>query len=207
MLARSVDKAEQQTSFQFVDRTTTGSTRQVLVGALSAATAEEQLTGTPNPLTVELVQNTVYVRTTESVLQNDLGLGKNGAQSGAGKWISVQSGDSAFSLLTGPLTIGAEFNNFVPISHLKLGKVTRVGKQRVITVTGTASPNIMNGAHGSAFLVFSAKAPYLPLEGGISLRKGSSQLNEAAAFTDWGKSISVTPPTTTVSYSSLVSQG
>ena len=74
LLARSrINPALGATSFQFVDKTTSGSVHQVLVGAISPVTAAEQLTGTTAPLTVDLINGVVYVQTTASVLQNDLG--------------------------------------------------------------------------------------------------------------------------------------
>ena len=180
---------------------------QLLIGTVSPATASERLTGTKDPLSVELVGGTAYVQTTASVLQHDLGLGANGAKSGAGQWISVQASDSAFPLLTQQLTVLSELQNFVPVSNLRFGRVKKINKQEVLTISGTASSKVLTGAHGSAFLVISTKAPYLPLEGGIAIRKGNYQLNEAAAFTDWNRKVALTAPSAAVSYSTLVSEG
>ena len=196
-----------RSSLQFVDKTKTPAGNQLLVGTVSPVTAAEQLSGTGDPLTVELINGVAYVQTSAKVLQNDLGLSAAGAATGAGKWISVQSTDSAFSLLTQDLTITTELQNFVPVTNLRIGRVKVIGKKKVVTISGGASTKIVKGAKGSAFLVVSAKAPYLPLEGGIALRNGSYQLNEAAAFTNWDKRVALTAPSDAVTYASLVSQG
>ena len=83
----------------------------------------------------------------------------------------------------------------------------KIGKKQVVTISGTVSTKIESGAVGDAFLVVSAKAPYLPLEGGIAIRKGTYQLNEAAAFTNWNKKVTLTPPAGATTYASLVILG
>ena len=204
LLSQSVNAAHGSSAMEFVDTTTTGSVHQKLVGNVSPATAVEQVTGAGAPVTVELIGGVVYVQAGTDVLQNSLSLPAAGAKAGNGKWIAVHPDDAAFSLLTQRLTIDNELDSYIPASHIKYGRARTIGGHRVMTITGTVSPSVANGAVGSAFLVVRQKSPHLPVEGGIAIRKNGTVLNEAAAFTAWGSKVSLQPPTGAIPYASLL---
>lgn len=207
MLSTAVSTADAKGSMTFTDRTTSGKNVDSLTGALSAAAAAESLseTGQP-PLEVVLVGNTAYVRAGAGVLQTTLGLPAAVSTANAGKWISVESGDSAFSQLTGGLTLASEFNTYVPTADLQKGKVTNLGTQKVIAISGRPSSSVTQGASsGAVALIVSTKAPYLPIGGTLFLtRKGVPNLKEVATFTGWGNKVAVTAPSGAVPFSSLV---
>ena len=208
LLSQSVNAATAAGSLHFVDKTVSGKVQQKLVGSVSASTAGEQVSGSGAPVTVELIDGVVYVQAGTQVLQQSLALPPAGAQSANGKWVSVQSTDAAFSLLTQDLTLGSELNAYVPTSNLKMGKVHTIAGRKVVTISGTAPSTTANGdktgTKGTAYLVVPLKAPYLPVEGGLAVNSGTTPRNEAAAFTNWGAKVSLTPPPNPIPYSSLL---
>ncbi|MFZ0248503.1 MAG: hypothetical protein WAL61_01060 [Acidimicrobiales bacterium] len=207
LLSDSVDAAMGANSLHFVDKTVAGKVHQTLVGNVSAATAGEQVTSSAAPVTVELIDGVAYVQAGTSVLQSSLGLPAAGAQTGNGKWIAVHPADAAFSELTQDLTIGSEVNSYIPVTHLKMGKVHTLAGRKVVTISGTAPSSASNnarGARGTAFLVVPLKAPYLPIEAGLTVNSSKGSFNEAAAFTDWNAKITITPPPNPILYSSLL---
>jgi hypothetical protein len=207
LLSDSVNAAMGANSFHFVDKTVAGKVHQSLVGDISAATAGEQVTGSGAPFTVELIGGVVYVQAATSVLESSLGLPAAGAQAGNGKWVAVHSSDAAFSELTQDLTIGSEINSYIPTSRLKAGKIHTLGGKKVVTISGTAPSSAssgVTGAKGTAFLVVPLKAPYLPIEAGLTENSAKGSFNEAAAFTGWNAKVVLTPPANPVPYSTLV---
>jgi hypothetical protein len=194
-------------TMSFSDNSTAGKVTQSLVGTLSAPTAAESLsTSGQVDLQVELVGTIIYVRAGSQVLEGPLGLPAAAATANAGKWISVQPTDSAFSTLSAQLTLASELDTYVPVSDLHMGKEVTLAKQKAVPISGRPSSTAAQGAKsGSVALFVSVKAPYLPIGGSLVLaKKGSPELKEVAVFGNWGKKVAVTAPTGAVGYSSLL---
>ncbi len=207
LLSQSVEAANSKGSLTFSDTTRSGKNVEVLTGAVSAPTAAESLTETGHgPLNVLLIGDTIYVRGDSDVLHGTLGLPLAASTANSEKWISVQSGDSAFSQLVAPLNMSTELNNYVPAGHLKKGRITTVDGHKVIPLTGAASASAAQGGAGAVALFVSTNAPYLPVGGTlVVVRRGSPGLSEVAAFSAWGSKVVANAPTGAIPFSSLVS--
>jgi hypothetical protein len=194
----------------FSDKSTSGTQTTTLVGAVGPSTAVESLAqnGTTQ-LQIQLIGGVIYVRATSGVLENALSLPAAASTTNSGKWISVRSGDSAFATLASQLTLDSELASYVPTSHLSKGKTITVAGHRVIPVSGEPSSAAANGAtSGSAALLVSTKAPYLPVGGSLILAKqGAAELKDVAVFGNWGKKLPLTAPTGAIAFSSLVGAG
>jgi hypothetical protein len=205
LVAKAVSAANTAGSMHFVDRSTASKVVTTLTGAVSAPTAAEALTGTGQPpLQVILLSGIAYINAGSQVLQSTLGLPAAASTANAGKWISVQSGDSAFSQIAPQLTISSELNSYIPTSHLHIGKIEKVAGHRVIPVSGRPASSVAKGNTGAVALLISPNAPYLPVGGSLVLSKKGSTLHEVAVFTDWGQQITVNAPTTSTAFSTLV---
>jgi len=204
LLNMSVDAAQAAGSFRFIDRSASGKILEVLRGDVSAPTAVEalEIPGQPT-FQVELINGVVYVNAGASELDGPLGLSSQVAKTYAGKWISVQPSDSAYSPLTGALTITGELTYFTPVHHLGPEKTVKVGGHKAIVITGTPT-DLAPGNTGTAAFFVSSTAPYLPVGGSLVVIHGKSQLREVAVFTDWGKPVPATVPAGAVAYSSLI---
>jgi hypothetical protein len=198
--------AKKSGTMSFSDKSTSGKVTQMLVGVVSPSGGVESLTQSSQAvLQLEMVTGTLYVRTSSEVLQNGLELPAAVSTANAGKWISLQSTDGPFASLAGQLTLAAELETFVPTSHLRVDKEVKVAGHLTVPVSGSPAASVANGAtSGSAAILLSAKAPYLPVGGSLILsKKGSPNLNDVAVFGNWGKSIKLTAPAGAVPYSSI----
>jgi hypothetical protein len=206
LITDGLTAAKKSGAMSFSDKSTSGKVTQMLVGVVSPSGGVESLTQSSQPvLQLQLVAGTLYVRTSSEVLESGLQLSAAVATANAGKWISLQSTDGPFASLAGQLTLAAEIETFVPTSNLHRDKEVKVGGHLTIPVSGSPAPSVANGATaGSAAILLSSKAPYLPVGGSLILsKKGSPNLNDIAVFGNWGKSIALTAPSGAVAYASL----
>jgi hypothetical protein len=205
LLNRSLDAAAGAGSVEFVDRSTSGKVTQQLSGAISAPAASETITGNGMPFAVELIDGVVYVQGSANVLETALKLSPTQANPVSGKWISVTSTDSAFSNLTGELTITQSLNEFTPTGpHVHIESTKRINGHTVIPIVGTPKSTVSRGAKGSVALLVSSRSPHLPVGGSLVLAKGKNRLNEVAVFKNWGATVSLIAPTGAVPITSIV---
>jgi hypothetical protein len=195
LLAAALQASQAAGSLNFVAKTTSGKTTEVVQGAVSAPTASETVTGLGTPFEVELIGHEVYVRGDQAVLEHSLQLTATEAAGLVGKWVSVQSTDSAFTSLVSSLTITSVLNSFIASHNLRKEKKTKVGGRSVIPLVGQATTGASHGAKGSAALLISAKKPHLPVGGSVVVAKGRHETREIAVFKDWGVTVKLMPPT------------
>ena len=202
LLAQALRAASAAGSVHFVDKSSVGSQSQQLVGAISAPTAGESLSGVA-PLAVELVGGTIYVSGAASSLQRALPISATQAQQVGNKWIMVQSGDTPYQTLAQALSLSSALASFTPTgSTARLGKTAKVGGHKVIPIEGRPS-SLTKGTSGSVALFVSAKAPHLPVGGTLVLANRTQRLNEAVAYTSWGAPVTLSAPTGAVAFSSI----
>jgi hypothetical protein len=197
--------AERSGSVRFVDKSTSGTSTQTVNGAISAPSAEEIVSGTSPTFSVELIGTTVYVNGAASSIQNALGITAAQAAPVANKWIAVASTDAPFSQLTQALTLISELDEFTPTgNNVHLGKMRRLGTHKVIPIIGAPPSNTTKGVTGGAALFVSASSPHYPLGGTLVLVHGGKKLNEVAAFSNWGSTVHLTPPSGAVPFQSVL---
>jgi hypothetical protein len=207
LLSDALTASGQAQSVHFVDKTTAGKVSQEVWGSLSAPTAGEYLSGA-EPLEVELVNGVVYVSGSMGALESALQLSASQATAAGGKWVVVHQGDSPFQSIITQLTVSGEVANFLPSRQsVQLGKRTKVHGVEVYPLYGRPAAPLPKGSSASVALFVPVKAPYRPV--GATLVIGSSstktRLHEEVAFSNWDKSVSITPPATnTVAFSALV---
>ena len=205
LLKQSLDAADAVGSVHLAEKTTGGTRTQRLVGSLSAPAAAESLGGDVPPLSVELVGGTIYVSGGSSALESALQLTAAEVKTAAGKWIAVQSADSPYASLAQSLTLTSILDAFTPAGRgLHLGKKTKVGRVNVIPIVGAPNGSLARGTSGSTALFVSTKAPHLPVGASIVLANQSSRVTQLVIFTAWGAPVKLTPPASSISFSTLV---
>ncbi len=206
LLKQGEAAADAAGSMHFVDQSRQGHTVQSVVGAVSAPTAEETLTGGSAPLQVALISGVIYIRGSASVLQSALGLSSSVASANAGKWISIAPGDAPFSSLSQSLTVRQELNQYTPSTKkpVTVRSVTLHGHP-AYELSGAPSASLTSGATGQSALFVSTQGDHLPLGGALDLKKGTQSLSEVAVFSNWGTPIKLTAPSGAVAYSSIAS--
>jgi hypothetical protein len=192
-------------SVDFVDRISSKQGTQNLTGEISPSTATEAVTRNGTTFEVELIRNVVYVKGPASVLQSALGVTSTQATLAAGKWISVTSTDSAFSSLTGALSLARTIDEFTPTgSRVRVRKAARLNGETVLPVVGAPSASVANGAEGTAVLYVAEKSPHLPAAASLILSKDGEELDENAVFTRWGTKVSFAAPVSVTPIASIV---
>ena len=207
LLTDALTASGEAQSVHFVDKATAGKVTQELSGSLSAPMAGEYLSGS-EPLEVELINGVIYVSGSMPALESALQLSASQASAAAGKWVVVQQGDSPFQSITPQLTVSGEVDNFLPSRKtVQIGKRTKVHGVAVYPLYGRPSVPLPKGSSGSVALFVPVKAPYRPVGATLVIASSSTKtrLHEEVAFTNWNKSVNLTPPASnTVAFSSLV---
>jgi hypothetical protein len=204
LLQGSLAAAQASGSVHMVDQTKSGGRSEKLEGALSAPTAGEVLTAPGSSLQVELIGGVVYVNGSAAAITTALQITAAQAAPEAGMWIAVSSTDAPFQTLTQALTISAALSEFTPINKgVHLGRIQNVDGHKVQPIIGIPS-GLTGGNKSSVALLVSTKAPHLPLGGTLIVANKTQRLSEVAVFGSWGTKVSLTAPTTTVPFSSVL---
>lgn len=201
VIALAQAAATREGSFHFVDQTGTGTDEQVLVGDSSAEAGQQEVKGPNGDLEVRLVDSTVYVNGSESVLAGALQLTAAQSAQYAGKWISLTKTDKPYETVAKALDPSSELAPYIPVSSLKVGSVSTLRRRSVLAVTGNAPA--VAGTTAIATLYVSTTAPYVPV-GGSLVASGSNQSeSEVVAFTAWGESVRPDVPAGATPYSTV----
>jgi hypothetical protein len=207
LLTDALDASGQAQSVHFVDKTTAGKVTRELWGSLSAPTAGEYLSGA-EPLEVELINGVVYVSGSEAALESALQISASQANAATGKWVVVQQGDSPFQVITQQLTVSGVVANFLPSRQsVQVGKRTKVHGVAVYPLYGRPVAALPKGSSASVALFVPVKAPYRPVGATLVIGSASTKtrLHEEVVFTNWNKSVSLSPPASnTVAFSTLI---
>ena len=188
-----------QRSVGFVTKTITGNTTTVEGGAISSAgPASETVTTNGRPvIDAMLVNQVAYVRAAASVLEQGLSLPANIATANAGKWISLQKGDSAYEHVVNTLTTTQAILEFVPEEpNLRVAGVTSVAGRNAVVVAGSPSGSVQGGSTATSSLFVSTTAPYLPLSGTLEVKSATGRTTErtAAVYGKWNERVDPVPP-------------
>jgi hypothetical protein len=205
VLGTTLTAAQGIGSFDFVDKTGSGTQARVLAGQTGTVNAEQLLSGDTSALDVRLVDHVVYLRAGSEVLESVLGLLAPEASAEAGKWLSVPSGAKGYQEIVETLTPAAELDHFIPQSPLALGATTTLHGTAVVAVTGPApAADSTDVVRARATLYVSTTAPYLPVGGTLTGTDvhGRTQ-TEVVVFTLWGVQARPPVPAGAVPVSSL----
>jgi hypothetical protein len=106
-----------------------------------------------------------------------------------GHWVSLQASDSAFHSVTANVTLKSALANVTPSGTLIAGKRSKVDRQWVKSIAGTAP-----GGGGRLTIFIAANGRSLPVKAVELSRTGSSARGEIVTFTRWGEQFHVATP-------------
>jgi hypothetical protein len=192
-------------SFHFVDVSRVGAKTTTLTGTDTAAGSDQTLSGSTPSLEVEQrADGSVFVRGAATALQAALGLTSSTATSNAGKWISLQPGDTPYQTVTAALGPKQELDEFVPIAPFTLDAPRVYRGRTVVGVSGSARASAAGGAKGNVVTLYvPTEPPYTPVGATLTFGSGSSAGVEAVVFDRWGQRIDPPVPSGAVAFSSL----
>lgn len=204
----SVTAFHRQISVHFVTKTVIGSQTTVEIGATSKSAAEETIRSGHTPVLQAIyVDKVAYVRAGTQFLENDLHLSSTTAAAHAGKWISIQKGDTSYSNIVQSLAPGGAIIEFVPEEpNLKVAGATQFSGRGAVAVQGSPGGGVPQGSSAATTLFVSTAAPYLPLGATVELKNsqtGKTEERVASVFGKWNEHVDPVPPKGAISLSSI----
>jgi hypothetical protein len=209
VVSKAITAFHRERSFHFVDKIVAGSVSELQIGDVSATAANESITqGKTAVIQVALVNGTLYLRASPTVLSGDFGLSATEAAAQGGQWISISPSESAYSSVASSVSATSAIELFVPEEpNLKISGATTVDGRRVVAVQGTSISAPASGAVGKVTLFVSTTAPYLPVSATLVTEDASGKVvqEQAVLFGKWGEQVHLRPPSGVVPLSSLTS--
>jgi hypothetical protein len=191
-------------SFHFIDQSTVGTRSSTLSGDDTAAGSDQTLSGSVSALTVERRSDgRVYVEGAAPALESSLGLSAATATANAGKWISLQPGDTPYQAVTAALAPKAELDAFIPLAPYTLVAPRQFHGRTVVGVSGRPPASAANGTGHLVTIFVPTHAPYTPVGATLTFGTGSGAGIEAVVFNRWGQRTDPAVPAGVVAYSSL----
>jgi hypothetical protein len=199
ILSLSVTAYHHQKSVHFATTTVAGKDKTVLIGASSEPAAIETVqTGSGVALLDAVLSGeTGYVRGPANLLEQTFGLSSATATAYAGKWISLEKGDTGYSTVVQSLSPSAAIENFVPQEpNLKVGGVSQFAGQTAVAVEGSPTGQAPAGGGAGVTMFVSTSAPYLPLGATLTVdnANGSNAERVAAVYGKWNENVDPTVP-------------
>jgi hypothetical protein len=198
IVSASVKAYHAQKDIHFVTKTITGSQTTTQVGATSATSSLESVTsGKQALLDAVLTGGVAYLRSGAQLLQNTLGLSASAATAHAGSWISLQKGNTGYTLITQSLGPAEAIAAFLPEEPgLKVDGATSFSGQSAVAVQGSPAGQLSTGSTGVVTIFVSTTAPYLPLGATLVVKNPSGKTIESAAsvYGKWNLKVDPKPP-------------
>jgi hypothetical protein len=138
---------------------------------------------------IVLTGGTAYISGNSSGLTSYFGLPSSLVSTLAGKWVSVQSTDSAFQSVSANVALSSALANVTPSGALVAGKRSKVDGQPVRSISGQAP-----GGAGRLTLFVASNKKSLPVEAVESNGSGKSARGEIVTFTRWGEQVHIPAP-------------
>jgi hypothetical protein len=210
-LSSSLKASVAKGTMHVVAVTTNGKQVQTVSADIGTDSASETIRNSSGGGEVNIIVSggIAYVQASPSTLQDLLGLTVAASTSAAGQWISVTSSDPPFQLIDHSLTIDAAVNPYLPSPSSAVLKPAR----HVKGIDGTVQP--VTGTYndsGAAAHVSGVASTFINtgtnlLQGG-SFQSASKNpfVTTLAVYSKWGVPVSVTAPTSSLSYKTLFSQ-
>jgi hypothetical protein len=198
IVSTSVKAYHAQTAVHFVTKTITGSQTTTQVGATSATAAVETVqSGKQALLDAVLSDGVAYLRSGSQLLQNTLGLSATAATAHAGSWISLQKGNTGYSVITQSLASSEAIAAFLPEEPgLKVDGATSFSGHDAVAVQGSPAGQLSPGSTAIVTIFVSTTAPYLPLGATLVVKNSSGKTIESAAsvYGKWNLKVDPKPP-------------
>ena len=196
-----------QRSVSFVTRTVSNGTTTVQTGATNGTDAiETARSGSELVIQAILVDGVAYVRAIPSFLENGLDLSASTASAYAGKWISLQKGDSQYTHIVVSLSPTEAILQFVPEEpNLKVEGATTVAGIGAIAVSGSPAGTVSPGTTATSTMFVSTTAPYLPISSTLVATDSTGKNIErvVAAFGKWNQKVDPVAPSGATPFASL----
>jgi len=172
---------------------TKGGVQQDAIGEISSQGGEAVMTSSNGVTRILVMGKTGYIESDAMDLQAGMGLSVTAAAANANKWITLTSAAAAFPQLANSVSFTSTLDEFTPGGKLSLAVSTIAGHTvGLIEGTGTATQAVTSY---EVEMAVTTTSPVLPLAGGVRISANGKTVTQAAIFDQWGKRVTVKPPT------------
>jgi hypothetical protein len=182
---------------------TEGGKTESIVGDASGSDGREIITAGTVKIEALVVGGAAFVEGNAGGLEDQMELSAADAATYAGKWISIASTDAPYASLTKAVTLASTLSELRPTGTLTLTAPTTKASKRVVGVHGNLPGGAVKGTTGSATLYVSTAHPTVPIVFDAVQTTSGTKETSVGTFTNWGKPLDLTAPTTSVAFSSL----
>jgi len=203
LLASAITAAKKSGTVHFKLLGTASGKTETIIGDASATDGREIITIGNVNVQAEVVAGAAFVEGNAGGLETQMGLPATEAKTYAGKWISIASTDAPYASITQAVTLAATLAQLQPTGHLTLTAVTTRAAHSVIGVKGGLPGSAIKGTTGSAVLYVSTTDPKVPIVFEAEQTSGGTKMSDVGTFSDWGKPLHLSAPTSSVALSSL----
>jgi hypothetical protein len=197
-LTRALGSAKDAGSARITVQFFSGSTNGRVVQDSTLHTGKQTVAIKNELASVVLTGDTAYISGNSSGLTSYFGLPSSLVSTLAGKWVSVQSADTAFQSVSANISLSSALANVTPSGTLVGGKRSKVDDQWVKSISGQAP-----GGEGRLTLFVALSKKSLPVEAVESSGSGKSAKGEIVTFTRWGEQVHVPTPAGALPLSAL----
>ncbi len=216
LLRSALSAAAAAGSFHYVSSSTSTSStsptvKQVTVGDAGASSGTQDITIGSAQFTVVVLGSTAYFQGDADAASVILGLSTQLANTYAGRWLSLVSGDSPYQSVYAAVTSSQALTDNITFAARSELAPSRIGKTQVIGLRGPMRAVQGQPAKGTAVLYVTASGPHLPVsyteKGTVGTGSSRSSLNFTITFSSWREPLDVTAPSGPVPFSSLGASG
>ena len=151
---------------------------------------------------VEVVGRTAYVAGNQYALKSYFNFNNAEVASIGGAWVGIPSNETAFASIAYDVTVSTALSAVAPTGALTEGPKTTLDGQSVVAITG-GIPAIYSGT-GKTTLYVTASSDPLPVRSTIQVtRPPYPTISVTGTMGNWGEHVSVTPPTSTLTFKEL----
>jgi len=198
-------------SFHYVSSSTSSGVQQLTVGNAASDHGMQVITVSGDTFKVLVIGAACFFQGDATAMVENLGLSPAAAQTHAGQWISLATGDAPYQSVYAAVTTASALHDNVTFTPARLLTASTVAGHRVEVVQGPLKGVDGQVAKGTATLEVTAGGRHLPVSyterGTVGSGTAASSLTFRIDFSGWGEAVPVTAPTGAIAFSSLPSAG
>jgi hypothetical protein len=202
-LQLALHNAHQAKTVSFSVKTQAAGFQQSVQGDTGPAGGDVTVTSPAGVVRIIVVGGMGYLESDAGGLQAALGLSSTAATAGADKWIAIPPVSPHYADLTRATSFDSTLSEFTPSGTLRLTDTNIAGRSvGLIEGAGTATVQVQSY---DVQMALTTQKPILPIGGGVTVKANGNTSMQAAVFSLWGRSLSLSPPPGAISLASIAS--
>ncbi len=186
-----------QQSMQVKNDEKVGTITASVINRTTLTAGEQVVTGITGNGQVKVVGGKTYVYGDNGWLSNTFGSGTNQGMY-ANQWILVPASDPNYQSIHSGVVLPSLVGQVMPVGPFTVEGIKKFNGKDAYAIKGSLNAQTNQGTTGSDTLYLSLSKPYLPLGVKASTSFSGEKATITATFSDYGKSFTITAPTTSL---------